>query len=120
MIPCIILPTILLVEDEKITIKYFIRFFSEDYNILVCSNINEAKFLLENNLNISLVISDNSLINCDDGEKLMKHCKDNYPNIKRILFTGYATMKESSDYVKIDKPKTPMEVKEIIDKILMN
>jgi len=83
---------ILVVDDEVQILKSFSRMFLEtDYEIFTADNGMAALILIESN-NIDMVISDMRMPLLD-GYKFLYIVKEKYPNIIRIVLSGYAEEK---------------------------
>ena len=83
---------ILFVDDEPLILKSITRVFIEtDYDLLTARGGKEALNLLENN-EVNLVISDMRMP-CMDGYELLSKVKMLYPNIIRIILSGYSDEK---------------------------
>ncbi len=83
---------ILIVDDEVQILKALSRMFLDtDYEIFTADNSMEALKLLETT-EINMVISDMRMPEMD-GYKLLSMIKDKYPDIIRIILSGYADEK---------------------------
>lgn len=90
---------ILFVDDEEKALKYFSRLFSDEFTILTASNTEQAKTILkENHQNVGVLITDQRMPD-ETGVKLLKHAKDNYPNIIRLLTTAYSDLSDAIEAV---------------------
>ena len=79
---------ILIVDDEIQILKSLSRiFFETDYEILTAESGEAALRLLENS-EVNLVISDMRMP-LMDGYELLSRIKESYPNIIRIILSGY-------------------------------
>jgi two-component system probable response regulator PhcQ len=84
--------TILYVDDEEKSLKYFTRAFSDQFTILTATNAQDGLKLLEGHQNeIGLLMTDQRM----PGEKgvwLLEKARQLQPRIIRILATAYADM----------------------------
>ena len=111
---------ILIVDDEKDVLSSLRRLFiSEDFETFLAINYNEAMEVL-NNEPIKVVISDQRMPDMS-GIEFLKEVKEKFPNIVRVLFTGYAEtqlINEAFDiagvYKFISKPWSSEQLKENI------
>jgi two-component system probable response regulator PhcQ len=84
--------TILYVDDEEKSLKYFVRAFEEQFRILTATNAQEGLKLLEQHPDdIGLLMTDQRM----PGEKgvwLLERARQLRPRIIRILATAFADM----------------------------
>jgi len=81
--------TLLFVDDEENILNSLKRLFRrEGYNILTAKNATEALKLLEDNP-VSLILSDQRMPGMS-GVEFLKQVKEKYPDIIRMILTGYA------------------------------
>ncbi len=81
---------LLIVDDEEFLLVGMKRIFQSagsDFNIFTADSGNAALEILENE-NIDLIISDMYMPEMS-GYELLNRVKNNYPNIVRILLSGY-------------------------------
>ena len=79
---------ILLVDDEKSILKALRRtLFEYPYEIVIVSSSLEAKQFLINN-QIDMIISDYKMPD-ENGFELLSFVRDNYPEVIRIMLSGY-------------------------------
>ena len=91
--------SILFVDDEEKTLKYFSRFFSKDYNILTAQSTSEAKEILDQKADeIGVLISDQRMP-VEKGVELLKYSREKYPNIVRLLTTAYSDLGDAIEAV---------------------
>jgi response regulator RpfG family c-di-GMP phosphodiesterase len=110
--------TILLVDDEEDNLQLLKRTLYRDYNILTAMDGVEALNVLEKEgKNISLIVSDQRMPNMTGTEFLSKTI-DTYPNVIRMLLTGYSDIDAMIDGVNkcglfqyITKPFDPEDLK---------
>lgn len=110
--------TVLLVDDEEDNLQLLKRTLYRDYNILTAKDGLEAIGVLEKEgKNISLIVSDQRMPNMTGTEFLSKTI-ETYPNIIRMLLTGYSDIDAMIDGVNkcglfqyITKPFDPEELK---------
>lgn len=81
---------ILLVDDEEMTLKYFVKGFSGDFNLLTATSVNDALAVLKREgERIAVVISDQRMPGAS-GVELLAWIAANRPDVVRILATAYA------------------------------
>lgn len=91
--------SILFVDDEEKTLKYFSRYFSKDFTILTATNTSDAKAILdEKAAEIGLLISDQRMP-VEKGVELLKYSREKYPNIVRLLTTAYSDLGDAIEAV---------------------
>ncbi|WP_045225775.1 HD domain-containing phosphohydrolase [Methyloterricola oryzae] len=92
------LDTLLLVDDEASVLKSLTRLFRpHGYRILSAPSGQDGLTLLERE-SVDLVISDMRMPNMSGAEFLGK-VRQNYPEIVRILLTGYADMESTIEAI---------------------
>ena len=102
--------TLLFVDDEPNVLKAMRRLFmEEDYHILTSDCADEALAVLEKET-VHLVISDHRMPGMT-GAELLREIKKRWPNVIRIMLTGYADVQsimaavnEGAVYKFITKP----------------
>lgn len=82
--------TVLYVDDEQDNLFSFKANFRLKYNVLIASTGDEALKLLESNL-VYIIISDQRMPEMT-GVELLEKVQNSYPDIVRLLLTGYADM----------------------------
>jgi len=122
---------ILFVDDEKSILKAVKRTFRKSiYTVLLANSADEALEILKNET-VNVIISDYMMPDMD-GYELLKIVKVKYPDVTRIILSGYSTDKIvfkslfngvvktfitkpwDDDYIKIQLDKT-FKVKEILE-----
>jgi signal transduction histidine kinase len=84
--------TILIVDDELQTLKYFARAFASEFEVLTCANASEAEALFEaRSGGISIIVSDQRMPGME-GVTLLTRIKQRWPATVRVLTTAYADM----------------------------
>lgn len=84
--------TILAVDDEQNNLALIHRTLRNDYNILLASSGEEAlEIVKEHGEEISLIVSDQKMPFME-GTELFKKVSDSYPDIIKILVTGYSNI----------------------------
>jgi len=82
--------TILVVDDEENNLQLLKRTLRRKYNIITATNGLEAlKIVEENGDNIALIISDQRMPQMT-GTEFLSQISDKYPNIIKMLLTGYS------------------------------
>lgn len=80
---------ILFVDDEPQVLKALVRTFMDtDYDICTAENGKQALEMLEKDT-VDLIISDMRMPNMD-GYKFLSEVKEKYPNVIRIILSGYS------------------------------
>jgi len=119
--------TLLLVDDEGGILNALKRIFmAEGYQIHTALNGTEGVQLLEQHSDIDIIISDMRMPGMD-GAEFLKIAAQRWPNIKRILLTGYADINSAIaainegkiDYY-ISKPWKNDEIISIVNNALDN
>jgi len=88
-------PTILYVDDELRSIKYFTRAFERDFCVLTATSVDEAEELLTAESDqIGVLITDQRMP-LKTGIQLLDHVKSRHPDIVRLLTTAYADMDDA-------------------------
>lgn len=81
--------TIVCVDDERNILRAIRRVFRKaNYNIITCISAKECLNVLEKGHNVNLIISDQRMPEMS-GIELFSIVKEKYPDIIRILLTGY-------------------------------
>ena len=90
---------ILFVDDEEKTRKYFDRAFAREYRVLTAPSVAQARELLEKHGNeIGVLISDQRMPE-EKGVVLLRHAREHYPHIVRILTTAYSDLDDAIESV---------------------
>jgi len=108
---------ILYVDDEEMSLKYFVRAFAEQFRIFTATNAQDGlKLLEEHKEEIGLLMTDQRM----PGEKgvwLLERARQLRPQIIRILATAYADMEAAiaavntgAIYKYVTKPWDPPEL----------
>jgi two-component system, CAI-1 autoinducer sensor kinase/phosphatase CqsS len=113
--------SILFVDDEEISTKYFKKFFEQDFNVYVAHSATEAlEILSEKSNEIAIIISDQRMPK-STGVQFLIEAREKYPNIVRILTTAYsdltdniAAINESHIFGYLTKPWQIEEVRTVL------
>lgn len=82
--------TVLIVDDERQTLKYFSKLFGSEFEIITCATAAEAEAAFEErDGNISVIVSDHRMP-ATTGVTLLSRVKTRWPNTIRLLTTAYA------------------------------
>jgi two-component system response regulator PhcR len=81
--------TLLYVDDEALTRKYFAQDFSRYYNVLLAESADAAIALLKEGHKVDMLLTDYRMPGRDGGD-LLREIQDLYPSIVRMLVTAYA------------------------------
>jgi len=114
---------ILFVDDEKQILKSLRRvFFKSEYNCFYADSGEKALKIL-NEYNINLIISDVRMPEMD-GFELLKKVKDDYPEVIRLILSGYSKKEDVVDALGknlmrtyLQKPWNNSELLNIIRKV---
>jgi len=114
---------ILVVDDEERSVKYFKKYFCEDYKILTASSAKDAlEILSRKSSEVGVLVSDQKMPKLS-GVELLSEVKVKYPNIVRILTTAYADLddniaaiNQSNVFGYLKKPWELDTVKSVLDK----
>lgn len=119
------LPKILLVDDEPRILRSLKAALKNFYQIFTASNGLQAKELLEQNYDFSVIISDEKMPQML-GHELLIWCKTRFPRMARILMTGYSDMvalqksiNDAEIYKYIAKPWKINDIKTTIDNAII-
>lgn len=100
---------VLYVDDERNNLDSFKANFRKDFNVYTAISTLEAKNILTNT-DIHVLITDQRMPN-ENGTVLLTEAVNNYPNITRILLTGFSDIEalkeainEGHIYKYIQKP----------------
>lgn len=114
---------VLYVDDEIENLKVFNSLFKKDYNIFLAGSADEAAAIVRSHA-IDLVITDQKMP-VKTGVEFLAELVEEYPDIVRIVVTGYSSMEnvlrainEGKVYQFIPKPWDSAQLKIIMDKAL--
>jgi PAS domain S-box-containing protein len=112
--------TILLVDDETSMLNIANSILSDmGYSILTASNASEAVDILKSHA-VDLVISDIIMPGEMNGITLAKYIKENFPNVKTILTSGFpghlrkTEVHELNQYAFIEKPYKMKDLENLV------
>jgi two-component system probable response regulator PhcQ len=90
---------VLLVDDERQTLKYFERAFAKDFNVLTAASADEAEAAVDANIGkIGVVISDQRMPG-RSGVSLLNAVRRKHPAIVRMLTTAYSELDDAIEAV---------------------
>lgn len=108
---------LLLIDDEVENLNLLRRTFIRDYKVFTATDARDAITILEENPDISLVISDQRMASMT-GTEFFKHIVNLYPDLIKILLTAYTDIEalvdainEGKVYKYVTKPWDPEEFK---------
>ncbi len=111
---------ILYVDDEQVNLSIFENNFSEDFNILTATNIENVFDILKNN-EIKVVLTDQQMPEIT-GIELIRKIKELYPETVCIIISGFTdkevlfkAINEVDVYWFIEKPWDNQQVIHVID-----
>ncbi|MEL6658421.1 MAG: response regulator [Bacteroidota bacterium] len=90
-------PQILYVDDEPNNLIAFRSVFRRTYNVATASSAAEAISMLETG-NFALILSDYKMPGMT-GVDLCKYIKTHFPNLERMIISGYTHEEEIQDAV---------------------
>jgi len=117
--------SILFVDDEANSAKYFKKIFQQYYNVIATTSPFEAlEILEEKSSEIAIIVTDQRMPE-KTGVEILNKAKESYPNIIRILTTAFmniddniAAINNSNIFGYIQKPWNIESVKYMLDKAL--
>ena len=90
---------VLFVDDEDLALKYFIRAFKKDYEVLTAASVDEGWNIIEEKQgDIAILLSDQRMPG-KTGVDLLSRSRQIYPKIIRILTTAYSDLTSAIDGV---------------------
>ena len=92
--------SVLFVDDEEKSLKYFKRLFHDDFDIKTASSAYEAEEVCANEENIAVLITDQRMPS-KTGIELIKSIREKRPEIIRIITTAYADTDNAIDAINI-------------------
>lgn len=113
-------PRVLVIDDEIQILSAMKRSLRDCFDVFTASNVEEAKKVLLNDV-IDVVISDYNLNADETGAKLLEGLNKNFPQITRIMLTGYhndhiatEAVNQAGVFKFINKPWDEAQLKTII------
>lgn len=90
---------ILYVDDEAMALKYFERLISPLACVLTAGSVEEGRAVLrEHGAEIAVLVSDQRLPG-ERGNELLRHAREHYPHIVRMLTTAYSELGEAIEAI---------------------
>lgn len=112
---------VLYIDDEQNNLISFKAAFRFDYKVFTANNIEDAVKVLEENSDISVILSDQKMPDMT-GVEFFEEIREKYPNPVRILITGYTDIESVISAINrghvfryIKKPWTDVDVQSAID-----
>lgn len=90
---------ILYVDDEQKALKYFKKILSDDFSILTCENVSDAKNILDDNSNKIAVLLTDQRMPDERGTDLLNYSRQHHPHIIRLLTTAYSDLDDAIEAV---------------------
>ena len=91
--------SILFIDDEQMARKYFAKAVSKDFNVLTAANVSEAREILEHDADrIGVLVTDQRMPD-ENGVVLLKHAREYYPHIVRLLTTAYSDLGDAIEAI---------------------
>ncbi|WP_143763060.1 hybrid sensor histidine kinase/response regulator [Ramlibacter tataouinensis] len=81
--------TVLFVDDESMSRKWFARAFGDEFNILTSASADEALAVLRGHEEIAVLVTDYRMPQ-QDGMKLLRAVQRDHRHVIRLLATAYA------------------------------
>ena len=92
--------TLLFVDDEEKSRKYFFRLFVPDYEVVVVETVAAAvSCMREQHRDIAVLVTDQRMPGLDQGTTLLQHARRHYPLITRVLSTAFAELQVAIEAV---------------------
>ncbi len=111
---------VLYVDDELNNLNSFIACFRRDFNVLIANSAEEAKNVINEN-DIHVLITDQRMPGAS-GTILLSEAHKSYPDITRIMLTGYTDFEALVEainigylYKYIEKPWNTDHLKKTIE-----
>ncbi|MFP4557641.1 MAG: response regulator [Bacteroidales bacterium] len=115
--------TVLYVDDEVSNLNIFRNTFRREYNVLTASSAAEGLNILRDK-NVDLILTDQRMPEMD-GVSFLKETIGQFPELNRILITGYtdfdalkSAINEAKIFQYIQKPWREEQLRNIINKAL--
>jgi two-component system, probable response regulator PhcQ len=90
---------ILYVDDEAMALKYFERLVSPIAPVLTAGSVQEGRAVLrEHSADIAVLVCDQRMPG-EYGNELLRHARQNYPNMVRMLTTAYSELDEAIEAI---------------------
>jgi two-component system, probable response regulator PhcQ len=90
---------ILYVDDEAIALKYFERLVGPLAPVLTAISVEEGRAMLgAHHAEIAVLVCDQRMPG-ERGNELLRHARQHYPNIVRMLTTAYSELGEAIDAI---------------------
>lgn len=88
-------PTVLFVDDEPLIRKYFERAFGRDMNVQCAASGEQARrVLMDPDTRIAVLMTDQRMP-VEKGVDLLRHVKEEWPQVVRILTTAYSEIEDA-------------------------
>ena len=115
--------TVLYVDDEESNLHIFRNTFRREYKVLTASSAKQGLELLQQE-NVDLILTDQRMPDMD-GVTFLKQTISQFPELNRILITGYTdfdalktAINDAKIFQYIQKPWREEQLRNIIDKAL--
>jgi signal transduction histidine kinase len=115
--------TILYVDDEESNLNIFRNTFRRDYNVLTAISATEGLKILKES-KVDLILTDQRMPEMD-GVSFLKQTIDQFPELNRILITGYTdfdalklAINDAKIFQYIQKPWREEQLRNVIDQAL--
>jgi two-component system, probable response regulator PhcQ len=90
---------ILYVDDEAMALKYFERLVSPIAPVLTAGSVQEGRAVLrEHAADIAVLVCDQRMPG-EYGNELLRHARQNYPSVVRMLTTAYSELDEAIEAI---------------------
>lgn len=88
-------PTVLYVDDEPQSLKYFARAFGDELRVLTATSAAEADQILASEAGAIGVLVTDQRMPVESGTQLLARVKERYPLVIRLLTTAYADLSDA-------------------------
>lgn len=117
-------PKLLVVDDEPDNLDLLYRTFHRDYRVLRAENGPEALEILANEQDVAVIISDQRMP-LMSGTEFLSLTANKYPDIIRIILTGYTDVEDLVDAINtskvfefVTKPWNAEELKAVVKRAM--
>lgn len=117
-------PKLLVVDDEPDNLDLLYRTFHRQFKVLRAESGYKALTILENQPDVAVIVSDQRMPSMS-GTEFLRQTAVKYPNIVRIILTGYTDIEDLVDAINqgkvfkyVTKPWDTEELKTVVDQAL--
>jgi len=91
--------TLLFVDDEPMSRKYFQRLFGDDYRVLLADSVAAAQADMDREADDIAVLVTDQRMPAEQGITLLEYARERYPLVTRVLSTAYTDLKVAIEAV---------------------